>query len=68
MKLEAIRKMKLPKYAAALAALTVSAAMLTGCGETEPDLAGVAQPLTEESMQCEITETTADAIGEMTQS
>ena len=32
MKLEPIKKAKLPKYAAALAAAAVTASMLTGCG------------------------------------
>lgn len=32
MKLEPIKKTKLPKYAAALAAAAVTASLLTGCG------------------------------------
>lgn len=32
MKQKPVKKMKLPKYAAALALLTVSAGMLNGCG------------------------------------
>lgn len=32
MKLEPIKKAKLPKYAAALAAAAVTASLLTGCG------------------------------------
>ena len=48
MKLEPLKKAKLPKYAAVFAVLTVFAAMLTGCGE--PALGGdVAVPVETEA-------------------
>ena len=66
MKLEPLKKAKLPKYAAVFAALAVSAAMLTGCHDPGPDLAGEAQPYIEleTSVQTELTETPAETAGE----
>ena len=42
MKLEPIRQAKLPKYAAALAALTAAVGMLTACDSREVQLDGTA--------------------------
>ncbi len=37
MKQEPVKILKLPKYAAVLATLSISAGMLTGCGNTDDD-------------------------------
>ena len=46
MKLEPIKKTKLPKYAAALAVAAVSASLLTGCGLIEAAFDRINQNMT----------------------
>lgn len=46
MKLEPIKKSKVPKYAAALAAAAVSASLLTGCGLIEEMFERINQNMT----------------------